>query len=245
MKTSFTSLTLHALALAASAASSSLTSPRYASWGDAVDAVRSMPQTWTNFTSRINERSNWQFDIGCTGAGSIQSPEYTDLWTASHKWFSGSNTGPTCTQNLAYDLNCSPADAISQTGCEYIGQYDVWNNGIMDCYAYVLLEKAVVESCVDHGYGDCGCGVYYDYGSGKCLVATYTYHAAGPAVFNSVHSGPAEPINETMKVIHRDSEGPSYTDIAVCGENGNQDISTWTFICTTNFDEDYRNIHTS
>jgi hypothetical protein len=81
--------------------------------------------------------------------------------------------------NLGYNTLCSAASNPSQDGCTYAGEYAVWNNGIMDCYAYVLLEKAVISSCADHGFGDCGCGVYYDYGSGKCLVATYTYHVSG------------------------------------------------------------------
>ncbi|EIN04654.1 hypothetical protein PUNSTDRAFT_55381 [Punctularia strigosozonata HHB-11173 SS5] len=187
-----------------------------------------MPQEWTNVTSRVTRSTDWTFDIGCTGAGAIQSPEYTDIYDAVQKWFSGSNTGQFCTNGEEYNVLCNSADAVSQTGCAYVGQYDVWNDGIMDCYAYALLEKAVIKTCADSGYGDCGCGVYYDYGSGKCLVATYTYHTGGPAVYNSDYSGPAEEIPVTMDVIHRrDSTGPSYTDIAVCGHNGNDDVSQW------------------
>lgn len=129
--------------------------------------------------SRITGRNSFQFDIGCTGTGVVQLPEYTDLYDAVHTWFANSDTGPKCRLDLEQTNLCSAAANPSQDGCALDGSYAVWNDGIMDCYAYVLLEKAVIESCADGGWGDCGCGVYYDYGAGKCLVATFTYHASG------------------------------------------------------------------
>jgi len=186
-----------------------------------------MPQEWSKSRS-IEGRSDWQFDIGCTAAGATQLPEFTDIYDAVNNWFWESNTGPTCDDNFSNALLCSAASNPSQDGCTLNGTYAVWNNGIMDCFAYVALQNAVISSCADKGSGDCGCGVYYDYGSGKCLVATYTYHLSGPSVFDASGEGPGVPSPVGVDVNHRrDSLGPSYTDIAVCANYSFGDVETW------------------
>ena len=62
-----------------------------------------------------------------------------------------------------------------------------------------------------------------DYGSGKCLVATYSYRIAGGGSL-----GAASPVNETISVNHkRDSLGPYYNDIEPCQYNAGGQIVEW------------------
>jgi len=200
---------------------------RNPSWNDVVNAVRSMPQEWSNVSRRV-EGTDWKFDIGCTAAGATQIPQYTDIWDAVNTWFSDSATGPTCAANFARPVECSAASNPSPDGCELAGTYAVWNDGIMDCFGYVALQNAILSSCADKGAGDCGCGVYYDYGSGRCLVATFTYHVSGPSTFDASGEGPGIPSPVGVDVIHRrDSLGQSYTDISVCAHYSFGDVETW------------------
>lgn len=75
-----------------------------------------------------------------------------------NSWFGGSNTGATCAANQERRFGCAPAGAPA-TACLYDGSYAVWNNGIMDCFAFVALQSAVTQFCADAGHPDCGCGV--------------------------------------------------------------------------------------
>jgi hypothetical protein len=106
-------------------------------------------------------------------------PELVDIATAAKTWFSQADAGSTCNTNVGSSLFCSAPSNDSPDGCEYTGEYAVWNSADIDCFAFDLLEKAVLDTCADGESGDCGCGIYLDSGAGKCLVATYTYHVSG------------------------------------------------------------------
>ncbi|EJD50763.1 hypothetical protein AURDEDRAFT_121288 [Auricularia subglabra TFB-10046 SS5] len=203
------------------AAPAPVTSPATGSWSEAVAALAARNQSWAG--RQVSPLSDFQFDIGCIGDGPAQSPQFTDIFDAVSNWFSGSNTGPTCASNQARGVNCS-----SGTGCFYQGSYAVWNNGIADCFSFVALQNAVKLYCADAGHQDCGCGVYYDFGSGKCLVASYTYHVSGPSTVNN-QGITGEPVNVVTNVNFnkRDSLGPYYTDLEICGHTGSGDVSAW------------------
>jgi len=192
------------------------------SWTEMLDGLEARDQSWIRDAS---PRSTVKFDIGCSGVGPGQSPNWTDIYDTVSTWFNGSNTGPKCHSNLAYTSNCS----VNHTdACTYDGSYAVWNEHIMDCHAFVALEKAVKLHCADGGHPDCGCGVYKDNGHGRCLVSTYTYHISGPGTINS-KGNPQEPIQVGVKVNHRrrDTWGPYYNDLSVCAHSGSGDVRKW------------------
>ncbi|KZW03396.1 hypothetical protein EXIGLDRAFT_725832, partial [Exidia glandulosa HHB12029] len=202
------------------------------SWAETVSALsKRTDQSWTS-EAHLSPLGDWQvWDIGCIGVGPPQSPAYTNIWDAVANWFNGSDTGPTCAASQYRELGCAAAGAPGDW-CTFQGDYEVWNSGIMDCYAFsVSLRSNVLRYCADYGQGDCGCGVYYNYGTGRCLVASYAYHISGPAVENTASDGPAEPVNLGVSVnfgpAKRDKIGIYYDDLAVCGHNGNGDVDHW------------------
>lgn len=63
-----------------------------------------------------------------------------------------------------------------------------------------------------------------------CLVATFTFHLFNLAVVNADgHVGEPALSNVTVNpaATKRDTLGPSYNDLTVCGRNGNGDVNAW------------------
>lgn len=196
-------------------------------WSAAVRAVMSGEQTWSRHVGR---RTGEVFSIGCTAYGPAQSTEFVDTPSAVTKWFSETNVGETCAVSHETHFTCVPATQPQQTACSFDGALAVWNTEPMDCFAFEALQSAVEATCLDST--DCGCGVYKFSGENfpPCLIATFTFHLSGLAIFNSA-GFVGEPISSNVTVnnpsIRRDSLGPSYDDLTVCAFNNNGDVTRW------------------